>query len=204
MSNDQAGAQFQITLAAPEWSVQALSCAPTYIEALSAVVETYENQVKKRGVKTRLGPEATRERLEIIDSRTSGRVLEYLVHKLQINNYRWHNTRLDTQGPQWIRTFSGNRNKNAGVPMLRKKDAQSIGTIIAVVRILQTFGFDAMDGYQEYVELTKNDAPASASREKAEGEGEQWHKTSPTMADIDSQVEDKTGTRQTSSLSKPN
>jgi hypothetical protein len=173
MSNDQAGAQFQITLAAPEWGVQALSCAPTYTEALSAVVETYNDQVKKRGVKTRLGPEATRERLEILDSRTSGRVLEYLVQKLQIRDYRWHSTKLDTEGPQWIRTFSGNRNKNAGVPMLRRKDARSIGTIIAVVRILKVFGFDAMDGYQEYVEVTKNDTTASASRENGEGEGEQ-------------------------------
>jgi hypothetical protein len=172
MSNDQAGAQFQITLAAPEWNVQALSCAPTYIEALSAVVETYNNQVKKRGVKTRLGSQATRDRLEILDSRTSGRVLEYLVNTLQINNYRWHSTKLDTQGPQWIRTFSGNRNRNAGVPMLRRKDAHSIGTIIAVVRILQVFGFDSIDGYQEYVELTKNDATASASHEEGEGEGE--------------------------------
>jgi hypothetical protein len=179
MSNDQAGAQFQITLAAPEWGVQALSCAPTYTQALSAVVESYNNQVKKRGVKTRLRPDATRERLEILNSRTSGRVLEYLVHKLQINNYHWHSTRLDTQGPQWIRKFSGNRNKNTGVPMLRRKDAHSIGTIIAVVQILQLHGFDAMDGYQEYVEQTKKDATASTPREKVEGEGEQRHRASP-------------------------
>jgi hypothetical protein len=173
MSNDQDGAQFQITLAAPEWNVQALSCAPTYIEALSAVVENYNNQVKKRGVKTRLGSQATHDRLEILDSRTSGRVLEYLVQKLEIRNYRWHSTKLDTQGPQWIRKFSPNRNRNAGVPMLRRKDAHTIGTIIAVVRNLQVFGFDAIDGYQEYVEPNKNDATASASREEGDGEGEQ-------------------------------
>jgi hypothetical protein len=170
MSNDQPGAQFQITLGAPEWGVQAISCKPTYIEALSAAVENYDNQVKKRDVKKRVALQATNARLGHLNYRTSNRALKYLVQKLQIDHYHWRTTKLDSQGPQWICSFTAKGSHVAGTPMIRKNDAQAVGTLTAVVRILQSFGFEAIDGFWESIGIAKNDTAATESREEAEDE----------------------------------
>ncbi|CAD0114212.1 unnamed protein product, partial [Aureobasidium uvarum] len=168
MSNDQPGAHYQITLALPEWRVKALSSAPTYIEALTAVIETYENMVKKRDVKTRFSSEATKDRLDILSYGNAERALQFLIKKLEIKKSHWVRKKLDTPGPQWQYWYLIKVDKDdkpiltSKSPTIRKLDAQYIGTITAVARVLQRFGFDALDGFKEHVEASRNGANESA------------------------------------------
>jgi hypothetical protein len=167
MSNDQPGAEFQVTLAAPEWNVRAISSAPTYIEALSAVVESYETQTKKRDVKTRLTLEASKDRLDILSYSTAGRALRFLLQKLHIDHRQRMSQFDDTAGPQWIYRIFIKGVHSAEVATIRKADSRYIGITTTVVRLLQHFGYDKMDGFKEYLEAVKNDAIKSASSREA-------------------------------------
>ncbi|KAH0203382.1 hypothetical protein KCU86_g9235, partial [Aureobasidium melanogenum] len=101
MSDNQPDAQYQITLAVPKWNVKAVSTAPTYIEALAAVIKTYGNSLKKDGVRIPLTPEATSARLEHLSFTTANRALRFLTEKLQPSDFRRWTKKLDTPGPQW-------------------------------------------------------------------------------------------------------
>jgi hypothetical protein len=155
MSNDQPGAHFQITLAAPEWKVFAQASAPAYIDALSAVLESYETQTKKRHVKTRLMPQASEDRLDILSYKTADRALKYLLEKLQIHHRHYASRDDDTQGPQWTYRVLIKGIRPADVPTIRKADSRYIGITTTVVRLLQHFGYDKLDGFKESLEEAK-------------------------------------------------
>ncbi|KAG9673570.1 hypothetical protein KCU99_g4944, partial [Aureobasidium melanogenum] len=163
MSDNQPDAQYQITLAVPKWNIKAVSTAPTYVEALAAVIKTYRNSVKKDDVRIPLTPEATSARLEHLSFTTANRALRFLTEKLQPSDFRRWTKKLDTPGPQWAYRIAVEGCYNPEIPMLRKRDAHFIGTITAVVRILQRFGFELMDGFNEHLEAVKDDTARSRS-----------------------------------------
>ncbi|KAH0369241.1 hypothetical protein KCU65_g3451, partial [Aureobasidium melanogenum] len=170
MTDDQPDAQYQITLAVPKWNVKAVSTAPTYIEALDTVIKTYKNSVKKDDVRISLTPEATSARLEHLNLATAGRALKFVTEKLQPSDFRKWTMKLDTPGPQWAYRVAVEGCYNPEIPMLRKRDAYYVGTITAVVRILQRFGFDLIDGFKEYLEATQDAARPRSSSGKGEVE----------------------------------
>ncbi|KAG9563531.1 hypothetical protein KCU71_g6618, partial [Aureobasidium melanogenum] len=161
MFDNQPDAQYQITLAVPKWNVKAVSTAPTYIEALATVIKTYRNSVKKDDVRIPLTPEATSARLEHLSFMTANRALRFLTEKLQPSDFRRWTKKFDTPGPQWAYRIAVEGCYNPEIPMLRKRDAHFIGTITAVVRILQRFGFELIDGFGEHLEAAKTDAVKS-------------------------------------------
>lgn len=179
MSNDQPGAHFQITLAAPEWKVFAKSSAPTYIRALSEVLESYETQAQRRGVKTRLTSEASKDRLDILSYKTADRALKYLLEKLQIH-HRHYSSRDDAaQGPRWTHRVSIKGIRPAEVPTIRKDDSRYIGITTTVVRLLQHFGYDKLDGFKEYLEEAKKNYLASLPEHgKVEEAGQSYESSS--------------------------
>lgn len=163
MTNDQPDAHYKITLAVPKWNVEAAATAPTYIEALHAAVRAYKNLVKKDDVKISLKPQATPARLEILSFKTANRALRFLTGKLQTEEFRCWVNKLDTPGPQWMYRVAVGNSYNPQIPMLRSLDAHFVGTITAVVRILQHFGFHLIDGFEEHLEAAKDDAAKSRS-----------------------------------------
>lgn len=172
MSGDQPDAQFQISLSAPEWRVHATTSKPTYIGALSAVVESYVTQAKRLDDARRMTPRAFKERLDILSFTTAGRALGYLLNKLQLRD-RHDLVRLDTQGPQWTYKISIKKVYSAAVPTIRRVDARYMGTTTTVVRLLQAYGYDKLDGFKEYLETAggKNEAiTLPSSRKKGEVE----------------------------------
>ncbi|KAH0261604.1 hypothetical protein KCU91_g13913, partial [Aureobasidium melanogenum] len=168
MTDDRPDAQYRITLIVPTWNVKAVSTAPTYIEALATVIETYDHSVKKDGVSIPLTPGATSARLDHLNLGTAGRALKFVTEKLQPHDFRRWTMKLDRPGPQWAYRVVVDGCYNPEIPMLRKRDAYYVGTITAVVRILQRFGFDLMEGFEEHLEATKDDAKSRSSS----GEGE--------------------------------
>lgn len=169
MSSDQPDAQYRITLAVPKWNVKAISTAPTFIKALNSVTKVYRNDTKKDGVRIPMTPEATPARLEHLDFSTADRALKFLVEKIQPSDYRRWTKKLDTPGPQWAHRVAVEECYNPEIPTLRKRDAHFIGTVTAVVRILQRFGFELIDGFEEHIKAGKDDTAKSSS---AVGEGE--------------------------------
>ncbi|KAG9854144.1 hypothetical protein KCU98_g2779, partial [Aureobasidium melanogenum] len=195
MSDNQPDAHYQITLAVPKWNVKAVSTAPTYIEALAAVIKTYRNSVKKDDVRIPLTPEATSARLEHLSFMTANRALRFLTEKLQPSGFRRWTKKLDTPGPQWAYRIAVEGCYNPEIPMLRKRDAHFIGTITAVVRILQRFGFELIDGFNEHLEAAKTDAVKSGSssgEEEVEIAGES-HESSDEQEGSDQVLAQATG-----------
>jgi hypothetical protein len=178
MSNDRPGAQMQITLGAPEWKVFAQASAPAYIDALSTVLESYETQTKKRGVKTRLKPQASEGRLDILSYKTADRALQYLSEKLQIDHR--HNLRRDgdAQGPQWTYKVFIKGHRPAEVSTIRKDDSRYFGIITTVVRLLQRFGYDKLDGFKESLEAKKNYLESLREQGKDEEAGQSYESSS--------------------------
>ncbi|KAG9850015.1 hypothetical protein KCU78_g5829, partial [Aureobasidium melanogenum] len=203
MSDNQPDAQYQITLAVPKWNVKAVSTAPTYIEALAAVIKTYGNSLKKDGVRIPLTPEATSARLEHLSFTTANRALRFLTEKLQPSDFRRWTKKLDTPGPQWAYRIAVEGCYNPEIPMLRKRDAHFIGTITAVVRLLQRFGFDLMDGFEEHLEAVKIDVvkSGSSSREEEVEIADQSHESSFEQGALD-QVLAQTATPMSEEMSE--
>ncbi|KAK6003726.1 hypothetical protein QM012_009497 [Aureobasidium pullulans] len=177
MTDDQPDPQFQLTLAIPKWELKATATAPTYIEALSEVVKIYD-EAKKDGVKIPLTSEATSARLDILSFKTASRALKFLTEKMQAEEVRRWRQKLrtpGTPGPPWMYRVAVKGCYDAQVPMLRDLDAHFVGTITAVVRILQRFGFNLIDGFEEHLEATKYDADKKLSSKGEEEVGIAGH-----------------------------
>lgn len=192
MTSDQPDAHYQITLELPKWNVKAVSTAPTYIEALSAVVKHYNNLVKKDGVKVPWGSQATPARLDILSFKTANRALRFVTEKLQTEEFRRWTTRLHTPGPPWMYRVAVQDCYNPQIPMLRSLDAHFVGTITAVVRVLQRFGFGLIDGFEEHLEAGKDDtaAPESSRGEEKVEVADQSDEDSPEQGGLDHFVEE--------------
>lgn len=191
MTNDQPDAHYKITLAVPKWDVEAVATAPTYIEALHAAIRVYKNLVKKDDVKISIRPQATPARLEILSFKTANRALRFLTGKLQTEELKIWTTKLDAPGPQWMYRVAVGKCYNPPIPMLRSLDAHFVGTITAVVRILQHFGFYLIDGFKEHLEAAKDDtAKSRSSNEEHEVEvAGQSHVDSLEQEGVDQVVE---------------
>ena len=146
---------------------------------MSAVVESYEAQAK--GHKS---DRATKTRLPVLSYKTAERALKYLSDKLQIEQ-RHILTRIgNIHEPQWLHRAFVKGVYIAGVPTIRKNDSRYIGIMTTVVRLVQHFGYDKMEGFKEYLEAEKVRATESArshDEEEVERTGQSHGSSSETQ-----------------------
>ncbi|KAI5202867.1 hypothetical protein E4T39_04438 [Aureobasidium subglaciale] len=140
----------------PEWKVRALATGRTYVEALKAVVESYESQIEQSGVKKPLTPEATKDRLGNLAYASSHATLNFLVKKLQLRSFEKTTSKLDLLGGLFVcKIWAKGELISADIPMMRKGDAYTLAELTGSVRLLQRFGFDAIEGFEEVREARK-------------------------------------------------
>ncbi|KAI5205884.1 hypothetical protein AUEXF2481DRAFT_27524 [Aureobasidium subglaciale EXF-2481] len=175
--------RFRITMEVPEWNVRAMAIGRTYIEALEAVIESYDDQVNERGVKRPLTPEATKDRLQGLNVVTSSRTLQFLLQKLHLSSIR---TEVANQplleGRYVCKIWAKGELISAGVPMGQVSVAKKISRLTGAVRLLQRFGFDAVEGLEEGLEADNAEDITQKSIDR--GEHEMLTTDEQAMADL--------------------
>ncbi|KAI5268636.1 hypothetical protein E4T47_07679 [Aureobasidium subglaciale] len=175
--------RFRITMEVPEWNVRAMAIGRTYVEALEAVIESYEDQVNKRGVKRPLTPEATKDRLQGLNVVTSSRTLHFLLKELHLSSIRTEVAKQPMlEGRYVCKIWAKGEVISAGVPMGHASVAKKISRLTGAVRLLQRFGFDAVEGLEEALET--DNAEDITQKRIDRGEHEMLTTDEQAMADL--------------------